>query len=81
MALAGGAFYYFSQRQAKMETKALMTEIESLSEEVENTLGQPINWSSNVKLSQLQALKSIIQNMVEVEGGSFMQGAAPNAEG
>lgn len=81
LALAGGAFYYFSQRQAKMETKALMTEIESLSEEVENTLGQPINWSSNVKLSQLQALKSIIQNMVEVEGGSFMQGAAPNAEG
>ncbi|MBQ6307736.1 MAG: SUMF1/EgtB/PvdO family nonheme iron enzyme [Bacteroidales bacterium] len=81
LALAGAAFYFFSQRQVKTETKALMAEIEGISEEVENTLGQPINWSSNLKLSQLQALKSIMGNMVEVEGGSFMQGASPNAEG
>ena len=79
--VALAAIYFIGQQRTKAKTQALMTEIEALSEDIQNVIGQPINWSSTVTLSQAQALKSILQDMVEVEGGSFMQGAAPDSTG
>ena len=43
--------------------------------------GQEINCDKDITVGQLQALVSILENMAEVEGGSFMQGAAPNSDG
>ncbi len=43
--------------------------------------GQEINCDKDITVGQLQALVSILENMAEVEGGSFMQGAAPNPDG
>lgn len=40
-----------------------------------------LNWSEDVTLEQLEAINHIFGNMVKVEGGAFMMGAAPNADG
>ena len=40
-----------------------------------------LNWSEDITLEQLEAVNHILGNMVKVEGGTFMMGAAPNADG
>lgn len=50
---------------------------------VETALGgeQYLNWSIDITLEQLEAVNHILGNMVKVEGGTFMMGAAPHADG
>ena len=43
--------------------------------------GQYFNWNERVTIEQLLAITSIINNMVEVKGGEFMQGAIPDDDG
>ncbi len=43
--------------------------------------GQYLNCSSEITLGQIRAINSILHDMTMVEGGTFMQGAAPNADG
>lgn len=40
-----------------------------------------INWDDNISIRQLQAVKLILKNMIRVDGGTFMQGAAKNEDG
>jgi formylglycine-generating enzyme required for sulfatase activity len=40
-----------------------------------------LNWSSDITLAQLQAANQLLSTMVKVEGGTFLMGAAPNADG
>ena len=42
---------------------------------------QYLNWSDDISLQQLEAINHILSNMVKVEGGTFMMGASPNADG
>ena len=42
---------------------------------------QYVNWDPDINIEQLKAMSSILNNMVEVKGGTFMQGAAPNEDG
>ena len=81
IALACVAIHLVGRHRDKAQTQALMEEIETLAGDVETTFGQPINWSPTVSPSQAQALKSIMENMEKVEGGTFMQGAAPDSTG
>ncbi len=42
--------------------------------------GKYLNWSSNITLEQVQAVNEILADMVKVEGGTFMMGAARNPD-
>lgn len=50
---------------------------------IETALGgqQYLNWSENITLEQLEAINHVLNNMVPVEGGTYMMGAAPNSDG
>lgn len=54
---------------------------ETYARDIQDQLGQPLNWSMDMNLPQAQAVCSILENMMMVEGGSFMQGVAPNEDG
>ncbi len=43
--------------------------------------GQYLNYSPEITIRQFQTVNSILHDMVIVEGGTFMQGAAPNPDG
>ena len=40
-----------------------------------------LNWSEGITLEQLEAVNHILENMVKIEGGTFLMGAAPNTDG
>ena len=40
-----------------------------------------LNWSEGITLEQLEAVNHILENMVKIEGGTYMMGAAPNTDG
>lgn len=42
---------------------------------------QYLNWNEYITLEQLEAVNHILDNMVLVEGGTYMMGAAPNPKG
>lgn len=54
----------------------LKTQAEEYAKPIEEKCNQYINWSPDISEKQLWAVKTILGNMVEVEGGTFMQGAA-----
>lgn len=58
-----------AQRQALEQTRQTLMVAQT-------PWGQYFNWSPDITLEQLQAVSSIIDNMVEVKGGTFMMGAA-----
>ena len=66
-----GSFFYF---QRKAERRALMVDV------FEDTQLQP-NWSDDISLRQLHAVHAIMSDMVAVEGGAYMMGAQPEADG
>lgn len=83
LVVALGVFGFLTLRQHQI-TKALndlMASSEAFAQPIEDAFGQHISWSPELSLPQAQAVCSILENMVLVEGGSFMQGAAPNADG
>ncbi len=44
-------------------------------------IGQYLNCSPYITMRQIQAVNAILHDMEKVEGGTFMQGAAPNNDG
>ena len=42
---------------------------------------QYLKWSEGITLDQAEAVNHILGNMVKMEGGTFMMGAAPHADG
>lgn len=82
LVIAGGLFFY--HRHAMMsKTETLKAACETLVKEkgIDEICHQYVNWDPDINLKQLQAVSSIFNNMEKVEGGSFMQGAAPNEDG
>lgn len=53
----------------------LKTIAETYAKPIEEKSRQNVNWSSDISLEQLIAITHILSNMVEVDGGTFMQGA------
>lgn len=43
--------------------------------------GKYLAWSDSIGIDQVKAVREILDNMVRVEGGTFMMGAAVNADG
>lgn len=43
--------------------------------------GTPVSWSENITKEQLLAIAEIFENMQEIEGGEFVQGAIPLNDG
>lgn len=76
-------FGYLKWQQHK--TNAAIAELkvscEASAQDIIDEFEQPFNWSSELTLPQAKAIYSILENMVIVKGGSFMQGAAPNEDG
>ena len=80
--VALGIQQFIQVRKAK-EIAALKAQCVAFFDEkdIKYTCYQEINWDSDITIDQLRAVTSILENMVKVEGGSFMQGAAPNSDG
>ncbi len=55
---------------------AMKTRAEGYAKPIEEKCNQAINWSTDISEEQLQTVMSMLANMEEVEGGTFMQGAA-----
>lgn len=70
--LAG--WWFFRQQQLEKAKEAL---------KIETALdGQHyLNWSEDISLEQLEAINHILNNMQRIEGGSYMMGATPHADG
>ena len=81
LACVGVAAVAVHRHRVKAETERLKAQCEALAEGIQNYLGQYVNWASNISVGQLRAVASILDAMVEVEGGTFMQGAAPSTDG
>lgn len=81
LAIIGIGAYFYHQNKIKKKIGALKAEIEAQSEPVENICRQTVSWSPDLTLSQAEAILSIMENMVEVRGGGFMQGAPQNDDG
>lgn len=72
MAIAMGS-YYWVEKQKKQKKKEMM---------IETALdGKYLNWSDNITIGQVQVICEILDNMVEVKGGSFWMGASQNSDG
>jgi len=82
LCIAGG-LVFFHQHAMMTKTKTLKAECEAIAKEkrIDEICHQYINWDPGINLKQLQAVSSILNNMEKVEGGTFMQGAAPNEDG
>ncbi len=80
--IAWGGWEYH-KIQINKQKVALQNDIMVYFEEagMNNILNQEINLSPSISLNQLQVIDNILRKMKLVEGGSFMQGAAPNADG
>ena len=71
-----GLLYVFQKRNNRTDQIAeLKVLAETYAKPIEDKCRQNINWSSDISLEQLNAIAHILSNMVEVEGGVFMQGA------
>lgn len=72
--LAGAGAFAWHQRQLAAKRDALLTT---------KTLDGSwrLNWSPAITLPQLQAVHELLAAMVKVEGGEFLMGAAPHADG
>jgi formylglycine-generating enzyme required for sulfatase activity len=75
-----GIALFLSQRSSNApdQVAQLKTCAEEFAKPIEEKCSQLINWSPDISAQQLWAVRSILGNMVEVEGGTFMQGAAPD---
>lgn len=70
-AMFGGSHYMAHKKE--MAKQALM---------VDTALGgKYLAWSDSIDIDQVKAVREILDNMVRVEGGTFMMGAAMNAGG
>lgn len=75
--IIGLCLYLLQQRDNAIDQIAqLKTQAEEFAKPIEEKCSQLINWSPDISAQQLQAVKSILSNMVAVEGGTYMQGAA-----
>lgn len=81
VALCALGYLKWQQHKADTAIAGLKASCEASAQEIVDELEQPLNWSPELTLPQARAICSIIENMVLVEGGSFMQGAAPNDDG
>ena len=81
--LAAWGYKVWSDIQTDKQKSELMGEIEACMEEkgIEKTLHQQLSFDPDISIEKLQVVNEILQDMVLVEGGTFMQGAAPNADG
>lgn len=74
--LAGLLLFAFQKRSNRTNQIAeLETIAETYAKQIEEKCRQNVNWSSDISLEQLKAIAHILSNMVEIEGGTFMQGA------
>ena len=79
--IAGIALFLYQQRNNMFDQiSQLKTHAEEYAKPIEEKCHQNINWSPDITEKQLRAVNSILGNMVEVEGGTFMQGAASNID-
>lgn len=76
------AFFFLQRDHAVSDHIAeLKTFAEETAKPIEEKCQQNINWSPDITESQLKAVNKILGNMIEVKGGTFMQGAAPDVAG
>lgn len=68
-----GVFFYIESHDAQR--------IAELKVETALDGRQYLNWNDDITLEQLEAVNHILDNMVQVEGGSYMMGATLNADG
>ena len=82
LGIAGGLFFSH-QHFVMAQTKTLKAECEAFVKDkgIDEICHQYISWDPNINLKQLQSVSSILHKMEKVEGGTFMQGAAPNEDG
>ena len=77
LVVIGLMLFFFQSRNNTLERIAeLKIQAEEYAKPIEEKCSQIINWSPDISEEQLQAVKSILANMEEVAGGTFMQGAA-----
>lgn len=71
--LVGAGIYYGYNQWEEREKRELMV----------NTAldGKYLSWSETITIEQLKAIRGILENMVKVDGGSFMMGALHNQDG
>lgn len=81
VALIAVGVHLIKQHRINSEIATLKIEIEGYAEEIEDVCRQLLNWSPDLTISQAKSLQSILGNMAKVEGGTFLQGAAPNPDG
>lgn len=74
VAILCGGFWQMRQWRQDKAKLALMVETALNGEEF-------LNWSEGITIEQLEAINHILGNMVKVEGGIFMMGATPHADG
>lgn len=79
LVVAGIAIFLSQQRHNTIDQIAqLKNQAEEYAKPIEENCNQNINWSPDITVKQLVAVNSILSNMAKVEGGSFLQGAAPD---
>jgi len=77
LVVAGIVMFLFQQRDNTIDQiTQLKNQAEEIAKPIEENCNQYINWSPDITEKQLEAINSILGNMVKVEGGSFLQGAA-----
>ncbi len=81
LAVFGG--WKYNEIQIAKEKVELQESIITCMEErgMDKVLNQGLNLSSEISIEQLQVIKGILCKMILVEGGTFMQGAAPYGDG
>lgn len=71
-AFVGGCYTYYNRENEARKVLMAETALD----------GQHyLNWSEGISLEQLEAVNHILENMVKIEGGTFLMGAAPNTDG
>lgn len=74
--LVGFLLFVFQKRDNRQDKIAEQINMaETYAKPIEEKCRQNVNWSSDISLEQLKAIVHILSNMVEVDGGTFMQGA------
>ena len=76
-AVVFGSFMLAKMRLAEKK-EAMIEETISQAEKITEAFNDPILLPENVTMRQLEAIASILDKMVFVEGGTFMQGASPS---
>ncbi len=70
-------------KQEAAEKERLMAQVDSCikAQEIDRVLNQELNFPDDISNAKLKAINNILKNMILVEGGTFMQGAAKNEQG